>query len=210
MTESPQRHLATFYESCLSQFGDNYRGVGWTKSQEHANRRYEVMLDVMRSYDRSPVSLLDFGCGAAHLLDYIQERNVRGIEYCGLDVSSTFIELCKSKHPDVDFLHADILSDDIHMPMFDFSIINGIFTCRRDISYGDMFEYWRALTSRVFAYTRVGMAFNVMSTHVDWQRDDLFHVPIGDITADIAERLSRQFTIRHDYGLFEYTVYVYR
>jgi hypothetical protein len=26
----------------------------------------------------------------------------------------------------------------------------------------------------------------------------------------VAERLSRDFVIRHDYGLYEYTTYVYR
>jgi hypothetical protein len=45
---------------------------------------------------------------------------------------------------------------------------------------------------------------------VDWERDDLFHLPM-DILADFLSReVSRHFAIRADYGLYEYTVHVYR
>ena len=48
-----------------------------------------------------------------------------------------------------------------------------------------------------------------MSKQVDWERDDLFHLPL-DLLADYLTRnLSRHFVIRNDYGLYEYTVYVY-
>jgi hypothetical protein len=49
-----------------------------------------------------------------------------------------------------------------------------------------------------------------MSTHVDWERDDLFHLPIDKLTAFLVKEASRDFIIRHDYKLYEYTAYVYR
>jgi hypothetical protein len=49
-----------------------------------------------------------------------------------------------------------------------------------------------------------------MSKQVEWERDDLFHLPFDVMASFLAERLSRRFVIRHDYGLYEYTTYVYR
>jgi hypothetical protein len=58
--------------------------------------------------------------------------------------------------------------------------------------------------------TNIGMAFNVMSTQVDWQREDLFHVPMDLMGDFLHKNVSRNFTIRRDYGLYEYTVYVFK
>jgi hypothetical protein len=49
-----------------------------------------------------------------------------------------------------------------------------------------------------------------MSHHVDWQRDDLFHLPFDTLAAFLRTEVSRHFLFRADYGLYEYTVYVYR
>lgn len=72
---------------------------------------------------------------------------------------------------------------------------------------------WSFLTStieRVWPQVRRGIAFNVMSKVVDWERDDLFHVPMDDL-ARLLHRLSgRNVRFRADYGLYEYTAYAYR
>lgn len=36
-----------------------------------------------------------------------------------------------------------------------------------------------------------------------------FHLPIERATDFIASTLSRRFVVRQDYGLYEYTIYVY-
>ena len=49
-----------------------------------------------------------------------------------------------------------------------------------------------------------------MSKEVDWERNDLFHVPVNLLTKYICNYLSKDYVIRHDYGLYEYTIYVYK
>ncbi len=49
-----------------------------------------------------------------------------------------------------------------------------------------------------------------MSKYLDWERDDLFHLGFDDMASFLDSDISRHFVIRHDYELFEYTVYVYR
>ena len=49
-----------------------------------------------------------------------------------------------------------------------------------------------------------------MSTQVDWIRDDLFYLALDDLTSFVTQHLGRNFVVRSDYGLYEYTVYLYR
>ena len=73
-----------------------------------------------------------------------------------------------------------------------------------------MLVYFKSVVRAVFAKAELGIAFNVMSKHVDWERDDLFHLPFDILAQFITRELTRNFIIRNDYGLYEYTTYVYR
>ena len=207
--------LVDHYEDCLARHGDSHRGVDWPNQQDAATR-YQVMLDVIRPSDET-ISLLDFGCGAAHLCEYIQQQKLSrqqklsGIEYAGLDLSSQFITLAQSKFPACRFYQADILAaDEAALPSFDYIILNGVLTEKLAMSFDEMWDYTQRLLRAVFAKARCGIAFNVMSKHVDWERDDLFHLPLDLLTELLTREISRHFVVRNDYGLYEYTTYVYR
>ncbi|MEY2431400.1 MAG: hypothetical protein QOC92_1125, partial [Acidimicrobiaceae bacterium] len=88
--------------------------------------------------------------------------------------------------------------------------MSGVFTEKRELAWEEMLDYFKRVLRKVFALVDHGLAFNVMSKHVDWERDDLFHLPF-DVLADfLTKEVSRNFVIRDDYGLYEYTAYVYR
>ncbi len=201
--------LVAHYEDCLAHHGDNHRGVNWPRAED-ADLRYEVMLGLIPREAPRPIRLLDFGCGAGHLLDYCRRRLVSGIEYYGLDLSDRFVSLCRKKYPEVTFLAGDILDNDFALPEFNYVVMNGVFTERRGLSREAMWEYVRAVLRRIWPGTRDGLAFNVMSRHVDWEREDLFHLPCDDLIDFLKAEVSRHCVIRHDYGLYEYTTYVYR
>lgn len=213
MNAKPQRPLyskiVSHYEGCLEKYGDSHLGVDWPNRAD-AETRYQVMLDVIRTPIQSSISLLDFGCGASHLYDYIQRNNLNHIAYHGLDISQKFIALSKQKYPVNPYYCLDLLQDDSNLPVFDFVVMNGVFTEKRELSFDQMFEYFKQMITQVFKHARIGIAFNVMSSHVDWERDDLFHLPM-DVAADfLVKNISRDFVIRNDYRLYEYTIYVYR
>jgi hypothetical protein len=88
--------------------------------------------------------------------------------------------------------------------------MNGVFTEKCRLSSEEMWDHVRAVLRRMWPRVRRGLAFNVMSKHVDWERDDLFHLPCDTLLAFLKAELSCHCLIRHDYGLFEYTTYVYR
>ena len=201
--------IVSHYESCLDKYGDTHLGVDWP-NQTDAWTRYQVMLEVIRQKIPSKISLLDFGCGASHLYDYILAHKLDHIDYSGLDISEKFIHLSKEKYPLVSYYCLDILRTSVQLPSFDYIILNGVFTEKRELSHIEMWKYFRQAISKVFKLARVGIAFNVMSSHVDWERDDLFHLPMDKLAAFLVREVSRDFIIRNDYQLYEYTTYVYR
>ena len=200
-------NIVSHYEACLEQHGDSYLGVDWPKPDD-VPKRHRVMLDVIRP-GSSKVSLLDFGCGAAHLNEYIREQGLDHIEYAGLDLSEKFVQLARGKFPENRFFCLDLLDENASLPMFDYIVMNGVFTEKRELSFDEMLSYFKQLLPRVFAHAHTGIAFNVMSKHVDWEREDLFHLPFDTLAEFLRGKLTRNFVFRSDYGLYEYTTYVY-
>jgi SAM-dependent methyltransferase len=204
------RSIVAHYEDCLARHGDSHLGVDWPNEAD-ADKRYRVMVDLIRPVaDGGRVSLLDFGCGAAHLLDYVERRGLSYVDYAGLDLSEAFVKLSRGKYPDRQFYCLDLLDEAAALPSFDYVVMNGVFTEKRDLTFEAMLDYFRRLVKRAFAHTRTGLAFNVMSKQVDWERDDLFHLPLDTLADFLTRELTRNFVIRNDYGLYEYTTYVYR
>jgi SAM-dependent methyltransferase len=200
------------YEDCLARHGDMHLGVDWPNASD-AKLRYSVMLDLVRCHCErtgSPIDLLDFGCGAGHFLEFLREQNITGINYHGLDLSERFIALCRNKFPDVPLSRLDVLAPDAVLMTFDYVIANGVFTEKGDLAFDEMMSTVQAIVRKLWTATRCGMAFNLMSANVDWQREDLFHVPLDRLAAFLTSEISPHLVVRMDYGLREYTVYVYR
>lgn len=196
------------YEDCLARHGDTHKGVDWPNADDAA-KRYRIMLDLVRTTDVE-LTLLDFGCGASHLYQHMLDHGVQGLRYTGLDASQAFVDLSKKKYPQNIYICQDVLTEPDKLETYDYVVMNGVFTEKRELSFDAMFDYLRRILTIVFAKTRRGIAFNVISKQVDWERNDLFHMPIGKLTDFLAKSLSRHYIVRNDYGLYEYTVYVYK
>ncbi|HAP20925.1 MAG TPA: SAM-dependent methyltransferase [Lachnospiraceae bacterium] len=210
----PYMDIVKHYESCFGQYGDCCKGVDWPNAAD-AEKRYQVMLELLdfngndlRSKEKADI--LDFGCGLGHFYDYVRKSRPE-LNYTGMDISEVFIRTCRQKYPNTLFLRTDILKETFHPDkQYSYIIANGVFTEKRNLSYEEMFHYFKQMLSRLYRMCSCGMAFNVMSKDVDWERDDLFHVPFNELSAFLTKNITRDFIIRNDYGLYEYTVYLYK
>lgn len=210
MKRKPYLAIVSHYEACLAKYGDTHLGVDWPKAED-VETRHRVMLEVIRRpTSRGRVRLLDFGCGASRLYEYILEQGIEDIEYSGLDLSEAFIELSRQKFPSNTYYCMDLLEEGAALPRFDYAVMNGVFTVKVGLAFDDMLEFFKRIVTTVFRSVEVGIAFNTMSKHVDWERGDLFHLPFDVLARFLTSEVSRNFVIRSDYGLYEYTAYVYR
>lgn len=206
----PYYQIAEHYEACLKQHGPTHRGLDWPNADDLAVRS-GVMLGVCRQIDKTPISILDLGCGIGLLVDYLKERGLeKTFAYRGVDLSKEMAAVASSRHPGRMFETRDVLKEPLPPGSADYVIMNGLLTVKATLSYEAMELFAHAIIKAAFDTCRQGIVFNVMSAHVDWKRDDLFHWPYDKAVAFLSERCSRHLVIRADYGLYEYTVYVYR
>ena len=174
------------------------------------------MIESIYFYERSfnlseKVSVLDYGCGLSHLYNFILKKNLNNINYTGLEISEKFFNESKKKYPKNKYILGDILKDPSILKInYDYIILNGVFTEKRQLTYDYMFEYLKKMISIIFTKSNKAIAFNVMSKQVDWEVDTLFHVPIDDMANFLTKKITRNFIIRNDYGLYEYTVYIFK
>ena len=202
--------IARHYERCLERHGATPKGMDWP-NEEDLKRRFKVMLGVVKDTHRWPVSIIDLGCGAGFLVDYLKENGLdKDFRYKGIDISQAMINSARMRHPDHEFEVRDILEDPLPAGCADYVLMNGLLTEKVDLTHEEMMEFSCLMIKGAYNSCRCGIAFNVMSTHVDWMREDLFHWAIDDVMGFLVRECSRNIVIRMDYGLYEYTVYVYR
>jgi SAM-dependent methyltransferase len=208
MKQENYHTIIEHYEACLAKHGPCLKGMDWPNDHD-ALKRYAVMADVIRDKD-AKISLLDLGCGAAFFVDYLTMRSELHVDYCGIDASAKMIEAAGRRHPGGQFEVRDILRDPLPEQSVDYIIMNGVLTEKVVLTYHEMEIYAQALIASAYSTCKKGLAFNVMSTHVDWERDDLFHWPVEEALTFIRGKCSRNVAVRMDYGLYEYTIYIYR
>jgi hypothetical protein len=202
-------HIVEHYEKCFFQHGDNHRGVDWP-NQADLDTRFRVASEVMKGNPKKNISLLDFGCGNGLFIDYLdQHQLLRHIGYTGLDLSQVFIACCERKYPHLSFICTDVMKTP-EIGFYDYIILNGVLTEKCSLAFEVMWDYAQKLLVTLFQQCHIGMAFNVMSANVDWKREDLFHVEFDLMATFLQKSLSRNYVFRNDYGLYEYTTYVYR
>lgn len=207
-------NIVNHYEDCFKQYGDSPKGVDWTKEEQVATR-YQVMLEIINFREKNfsyfdKIDLLDYGCGLSHLYEYILKNELKHINYFGLEISEKFFQASKQKYPNNTYFLLDILKNNTLKRTFDYIVMNGVFTEKRELSYHDMFDYFKKMMTNTYALCKRGLAFNLMSKQVAWEKDFLFHVPLDDLAFFLTKELTRNFIIRNDYGLYEYTVYIYK
>ena len=206
--ETDYEILKKHYEDCLARHGDTHLGVDWPKPDE-ARLRHEIMWGLLASH--KPATLLDVGCGLSHFYEFLLETpGASQIQYSGLDISPEFVNLSKKKYPENEYFCVDLIQDPNSMGTYDYLTLNGLFTQRRGMTPEAMRRFFERMLLAAFSKARVGLAFNVMSKQVDWEKEGSFHLSFDEVASFVTKNLSRKFVFRHDYGLYEFTTYVYR
>jgi SAM-dependent methyltransferase len=203
--------LVTHYERCLERHGATPRGVDWPNAPD-LEVRFDTLLGILDGAAAEPRPvLLDLGCGPGLLLDYLKAaRRLDMVDYRGIDLSAAMVGAARARWPDRDIQCRDVVADPLPAESVDYVIMNGVLTEKQTLSHDVMAAMARELIVAAFTAARVGIAFNAMSRHLDWQRPELFHWGFDDVSAFLRERVSPHYAFRSDYGLYEHTTFVWR
>jgi SAM-dependent methyltransferase len=207
MTIEPDiRALEEHYSRLAREHGDSPRAAQWS-SVETQEARMAVLAEIG---DLRTAKVLDFGCGTGHLLSVLRGRGFAG-EYVGYDLSAEMIAIARKKYPDARFEARDVLA--AGMPeRFDYVLASGVF----NNGFADGWKLLTTLLPVLHAACDRGLAFNALSTYVDFFDDGLYYADPERVFRFCKEHLSPLVVLRHDYQVkpeappFEFTVYVRR
>lgn len=205
------RALLDYYDERLRRHGDTAAGAAWPNETDRRTR-FEVMTQALRASSQTPV-VCDLGCGTGELLAYLREIGRGDIGYIGADRSSLALGYARRKFPDARWLEIDVTTapaSELAALACDYLVANGLFTVRHSLSNEAMWEFLTGVIRRLWPHVRRGIAFNVMSPVVDWERDDLFHASHDRMASLLHEIAGRRVQMRADYGLYEYTCLVFK
>jgi SAM-dependent methyltransferase len=191
----------------VERHGSAPEGAQWSDS-----RTQRLRLGVLSEVgDLRASKVLDFGCGTGALFAYLSEELGFTGEFVGYDLAWPAIDLARQLHPAGRFERRDVLSQGVHED-FDYILASGVFNNRTSDGWGLM----TTLLAALWPYARRALAFNALSTYVDFREDHLWYVDPGEVFAWCKRELSPALSLRHDYQLkagvipFEFTVFVYR
>jgi SAM-dependent methyltransferase len=202
--------LGEHYGRAFAMYGATPEGVDWGPDAADHLLRLDRMLAVLELGEKqeTPPTFLDVGCGYGSLLDLIHEREL-SLAYTGIDICPQMVEFAKSKYINYEWLVGDLLSMD-NGRRFDYLICNGVLTQKLSASIHDMDLFLRVFVSKMFDLCNIGIAFNVMTTHVNFMAPNLYYRNPIELLGWCMTALTPKVRLDHAYPMYEYTVYLYR
>ncbi len=154
------------FEESFEKYGDDPKSCLW---DERMVFRYE---ELTRVADFNGTSILEIGCGIGGFYEYcIQDKGIKDLTYKGIDLVPGMIELAKEKYPSAEFEVCNILEQKLK-ETYDYVILCGVFNVATKTQ--DM----ERILSEAYKYCKKGMAFNFISTYVNFQEDEIsYHNP---------------------------------
>jgi SAM-dependent methyltransferase len=201
------KEIERHYAELVEKHGAAPEGAQWSDS-----RTQRLRLRVLSGVgDLRAAKVLDFGCGTGALLAYLTEEGGFTGEYVGYDLALPAVELARRLQPKGRFERRDVLSEGVP-ESFEFILASGVFNNRTSDGWALLTELLGAL----WPHATSALAFNAMSTYVDFREEHLWYADPAEVFAWCKRELSPAVALRHDYLVkpgvipFEFTVFVYQ
>lgn len=189
------------YRERLKVFGEDIRTLA-SGTQDRQRIRFEVLQQVgMRSGD----SVLDLGCGFGDFYAFLLDRGIH-VDYVGYDICPDLLDVARRRFPGIHFEAKDVQESRIPCH-FDYVVASQVFNNR--LQEEDNLEVVKDIMRRSFEATTRAVAIDMLSTYVDYREDQLYYFSPEEIFT-FCRSLSKRVCLRHDYPLFEFTVYIFK
>jgi SAM-dependent methyltransferase len=196
--------IAQHYRALLARHGDDARSVQYTDAPTQ-----EARFAVLAAVGDPLTSVLDVGCGLGHLRDYLRACGWTG-RYLGVDIVPEFVAMAQARMADDPLSEVQAIApDDPALPEgCDYALLSGVFNNVRP----DNQPFMERLLRSMWNAAGRGIAFNAMSSHVDYRDPGLFYSRPEDVLGFCKTELRGHPVLVHDYAVrpggfpFEYAV----
>lgn len=186
------------YQRAFAAHGDTPSGVLWPRGRQAL--RFDALT---RHFSGEGFSVLDYGCGLAHLKAYLDQK-FRRCEYHGADLVPEFVQAAVAKYPDAKVQlvqsHADVSTPVDHV------VISGTFNIIDDVDRAAYMERVQAALTHLFSLARVSLAVNFMTDRVDFVQPQALHVNVEAMMDFMRRHLSPRLRVDESYMPYEFTL----
>lgn len=199
--------IEELYSANLKTHGSVSSAVGWPKPNDQ-DLRFEKLTSIVEVSSGEPITVNDYGCGyGAHLSYLVEKCGLNIAAYNGYDISSEMLEEAEQQ---LSWFDGDLnlLCESDISTVADFTFVSGTFNVRFDATDDEWQEFIEGKLAEIAKHSTKGFSFNLLSTYVDWEAEDLFY---GDplYWFDYCKRkFSKEVALLHDYPLYEWTLLV--
>lgn len=181
----------------------DHKKVGWG-SRESQWLRFKVLSEIS---DLSNTSVLDLGCGIGDLITFFDEEKIQLKSYQGIDITAPFIDTARDRFRDRKSVSFEVKSFEALdlSNQFDYVLLSGALNLR----FGDNLSFAKETLRKMYAISRRGVAINFLTKYVDFENPKDFHYSPEEMFT-FARTLTTKVTLRHDYPLYEFTLYLYK
>lgn len=197
--------IRDLYSSNVTKSGAISTAVGWN-TPESQELRFEKLTEVIDRRDQS-VSVNDYGCGYGAHLDYLIRKGIQVNVYHGYDLSAEMLQAARERHASftgsLDLHESSTLTTEA-----DYTFVSGTFNVRFGSSEDEWRDFIEKRLNEINLNSRLGFAFNLLSTYVDWKEDHLYYGNPLQWFDHCKRHFSRKVSLLHDYPLYEWTILV--
>lgn len=191
------------YKNSFSEHGNSPNSVFWPKGRQ-AERFNALTLNIVKEN----FTILDFGCGLAHLKSYLYDNYSKRFKYTGVDIVDDFIKENQKNFPLETF--ALIKSYTEISGEYDYVVSSGAF----NMLYVEQIEMHKAMVFDILKYlyskSRIYLSVNFMTDAVDFIQPGAYHQNIPELYEFITKNLSKRVIIDQSYMPYEFTVTIFK
>lgn len=163
--------------------------------------RFEVLQGIGISHGSS---VLDLGCGLGDFQAWLLSEGIE-VDYTGYDLVPQFVEQASARYPEASFEVRDIHSEGVGR-RFDYLVASQVFN--HTLEHEDNLEFAKRTIERCFSACEKGLAFDFLTSHVDYREDHLYYYDPGELL-NWSKTLTKRVRLVHDHPLYEFALFLY-
>ena len=203
MNRNDEQRISKIYNNRLKKGLTDSEVVGWG-SKESQYLRFKILSEID---DVKGSSILDVGCGLGELYYFFKKNEIKIGSYNGIDISKDCIieaqeRLGMENNTSFDFKNIDKINGE---DIYDYIFLSGSLNLKME----DNLSFAKKVIKRMYSLCKKGVACNFLSSYVDYSLEKDYHYSPEEIFS-FAKRLSSKVVLRHDYPLYEFTIYLYK
>lgn len=193
------------YSADVERHGPSPRSVGW-KDVSSQRLRFVKLAQLLAARDEEPITVNDLGCGYGAMFAFLDEMvGVRLGRYYGYDLSEAMLQHAREATDE----RAQLIRAAAPTHVADYTFASGPFYVKGTATDAAWQEHVQESLRRMAEKSRLGFAFNQMTTFVDFRQENLFYADPGAFFEFCKREISPYVTLVHDYPLYEWTMLVY-